>query len=135
MKPSLHVKESHHSSWCVTWPGPCHHRAPVGVEKCPPLPLHNPHLLSLITSSERGGETVRQTESRQRPCDCVSYGTDLVLMTPTTSHVPHSVPTLCHPFLQAPPCIASSWPVSSLHKECRSVPAPVSHGFTHSSTH
>lgn len=22
--------------WCVTWPGPCHHGAPVGDKKCPP---------------------------------------------------------------------------------------------------
>lgn len=66
--PSLHDKESHQSPWCVTWPGPCHHRAPVVAEKYPPLPLPHPHLLSLIAREgvERwgGSQTDRvQTEA------------------------------------------------------------------------
>ena len=46
---------------------------------------------------ERWGDsqTDRKRESRQRPCERVSYGTDLVLMTPTTPH--HLPPALCPP--------------------------------------
>lgn len=71
MKSSLRDKESHQSPWCVTWPGPCHHWAPVVAKKYPPPPPH--HLLSFITQPrerdrkrERGGETVRQTD-RESP--------------------------------------------------------------------
>lgn len=119
------IRGSNQSPWCVTWPGPCHHKAPVVAEKYPPLPLPAPHptctphhhLFSSIaqpreSERERQRETDRKRESRQRPCECVSYGTDLVLMTPAHTHTrthsssPHSVPTLCHPVFPTspPPC-------------------------------
>lgn len=60
-------------------------------------------------------QTDRKRESRQRPCECVSYGTDLVLITLHTQPSSlHSVPTLCHPHLPPLAVITPSWPVSSL---------------------
>lgn len=70
MKPSLRDKESNQSPWCVTWPGPCHHKAPVvarNIHLYPPSPP--PPLFLHCTAQrerERGGETVRQTE-RESP--------------------------------------------------------------------
>lgn len=121
MKPSLRDKESHQSPWCVTWPGPCHHRAPVVAEKYPPplLPQPpqppppqppSPQSPERESARERWGDrqTDRQRESRQRPCERVSYGTDLVLMTPTT---PHHLPPLCaHPLPPIPPTPTSLRP-------------------------
>ncbi len=65
MKPSLRDKESHQSPWCVTWPGPCHHRAPVVAKKYPPLPPHtHPQLLSFIAQPrERERERERWGDS------------------------------------------------------------------------
>lgn len=114
--PLCVIRESHQSPWCVTRPGPCHHRAPVVAEKSPPPALPHPHLLSLISSPERergrsgDSQTDRKWESRQSPCECVSYGTDLVLMTPsvcppsaTHSSNPHLTslrPGQYHPFIR-----------------------------------
>lgn len=82
-------KKSHQSPWCVTWPGPCHHKAPVEAEKYPPPSVPHPQQEK---ESEVGGQTER--ESPDRPCECVSYGTDLVLITqPLTPHPT----TLCPP--------------------------------------
>ena len=60
MKPSLCDKESHQSPWCVTWPGPCHHRAPVVAEKYPPRPPPHPPLPfphHWLRERERRGDT------------------------------------------------------------------------------
>lgn len=96
MKPSLCDKESHQSSWCVTWPGPCHHRAPVVSEKKTPLSLPLPHLgpLIAIPEGERGGETDRKRESRQRPCECVIWNR----FSANDPRTPPLIPPLCaHP--------------------------------------
>lgn len=79
-------------------PGVWHGLAPVITKFL--LWLRNIHFCPSFTpflhgtaqrKSERGGERDRKRESRQRPCECVSYGTDLVQMTPLT-HTPHSLP-------------------------------------------
>lgn len=61
MKPSLCDKESHQSPWCVTWPGLCHHRAPVVAEKYPPLLTHTP-FPSPPAQREKEGERERETD-------------------------------------------------------------------------
>lgn len=149
MMPSLHDKESHQSPWCVTWPGPCHHRAPVVAEKYPPLPLPHPHLLSLIAREgvQRWG-AVRQTESRQsrqRPCEYVSYGTDLVLMTPTHAPTHQLHPSATHTHILCAHLLPPIPPTPSFHSSilasiipsrakwvCSSTSVPWLHPFKHS---
>lgn len=114
MKPSLRDKESNQSPWCVTWPGPCHHKAPVvarNIHLYPSFttPTSFPSLHSPERERKRWGDsqTDRKRESRQRPCECVSYGTDLVLMTP--AHTP-LIPSPCaHPL---PLSLPTSTPTS-----------------------